>query len=81
MKENPNQDPIRPVCGAKNRRGEACGNWPMANGRCRYHGGLSTGPKTPEGIAKIKAATTKHGAYTADARLFRAMVRLLKAES
>ncbi len=33
----------------------------MRNGRCRLHGGLSTGPKTPEGIERIRRAATKHG--------------------
>jgi hypothetical protein len=28
----------------------------MANGRCRFHGGLSTGPRSPEGKAKVVAA-------------------------
>lgn len=43
------------LCGAKNRRGEQCrirGEvYRCKNGklRCRYHGGLSTGPKTPKG--------------------------------
>src|SRR5699024_12421082 len=31
--------------GAKTRRGEPCKNYAMANGRCRMHGGKSTGPK------------------------------------
>lgn len=29
----------------------------LANGRCKCHGGLSTGPKTSEGKAKIAQAT------------------------
>ena len=32
------------------------------------HGGLSTGPKTAEGIERIRAAVTKHGAYSAAAK-------------
>jgi hypothetical protein len=36
----------------------------MANGRCRLHGGLSTGPKTAEGIKRIQAAVTTHGRRT-----------------
>jgi len=46
-------------CGAKNRRGEPCkimiSTVRCANGkyRCRYHGGLSTGPRTAEGKAKV----------------------------
>jgi hypothetical protein len=34
------------------------------NGRCRVHGGLSTGPKTPEGIERIRQSRTKHGIYS-----------------
>ncbi len=53
----------RPKCGAKTRKGTPCrapAVWdrerdrPM-NGRCRMHGGLSTGPKTPEGRARTLA--------------------------
>ena len=29
----------------------------MANGRCRNHGGLSSGPKTPEGKAAVGKAS------------------------
>jgi hypothetical protein len=54
-----------PRCGAKNRRGEPCQCPGMTNGRCRLHGGLSTGPKTAEGIERIRRAVTKHGRYTA----------------
>ena len=50
----------RPLCGAKTRKGTPCQAPPVwdkehnrpRNGRCRMHGGLSTGPKTPEGKAK-----------------------------
>ncbi|MCL6567277.1 MAG: hypothetical protein K6U09_12770 [Acidobacteriia bacterium] len=31
-------------CGAKTRKGTPCQNNAMANGRCRMHGGKSTGP-------------------------------------
>ncbi len=40
----------------------------MRNGRCRLHGGLSTGPKTPEGIERIRRAVTKHGRFSAAAK-------------
>ncbi|MEY8747019.1 HGGxSTG domain-containing protein [Bacillales bacterium AN1005] len=33
-------------CGAKTRSGEPCKRKALANGRCRLHGGKSTGPKT-----------------------------------
>ncbi len=53
----------RPKCGAKTRAGGKCqapAVWDKAkdkprNGRCRMHGGLSTGPKTPEGKARSLA--------------------------
>ena len=49
-------------CGARTRRGTACQKPPL-NGktRCRLHGGLSTGPRTAEGKARIAAAHWKHG--------------------
>ena len=34
-----------PLCGAKTRSGQPCQNRGMANGRCRMHGGASTGPR------------------------------------
>jgi len=47
----------RPRCGAKIRIGRPCfapvvwdkKNDRARNGRCRFHGGLSTGPRTVEG--------------------------------
>ena len=40
-------------CGAFARStGKPCQAKPLANGRCRNHGGKSTGPKTPEGKKK-----------------------------
>lgn len=43
----------RTPCGAKCRDGHACKNTRIyMNGRCKNHGGLSTGAKTPKGKAK-----------------------------
>ena len=54
-----------PRCGAKTRRGTPCQCPGMrTNGRCRVHGGLSTGPKTPEGLERIRQSRTKHGIYS-----------------
>lgn len=53
-----------PRCGAKTRAGTPCQCPAMANGRCRVHGGLSTGAKTAAGIARISAAVLKNGRYT-----------------
>lgn len=59
----------KPRCGAKTRKGEPCkagALWSERSHRftrCRNHGGLSTGPKTADGIERIRKAVTKHGQY------------------
>ena len=54
-------------CGAKTRKGTACQRPAnKKNGRCRLHGGASTGPKTGAECAIIAKANTKHGNYTKD---------------
>ena len=42
----------------------------MPNGRCRLHGGRSTGPRTEAGRAALAAARTKHGHHGAGSRAF-----------
>lgn len=65
---NPPGDSMKaPRCGAKTRKGTPCQAPAMKNGRCRLHGGKSTGPKTPEGIERIRQAHLKHGMYTKEA--------------
>jgi len=40
----------RPRCGARNRQGKPCAvKVEPGKRRCRFHGGLSTGPKTAAG--------------------------------
>lgn len=68
-------------CGAKTRRGALCRCPGMANGRCRLHGGLSTGPKTAEGIERIRQARFKHGRFTNAARAERRYIRELISAS
>ena len=54
-------------CGAKTRRGTSCQRPAnKKNGRCRVHGGASTGPRTEEGRARIAEANLRHGRYTKD---------------
>jgi hypothetical protein len=60
-----------------NRRGTACRCPAMRNGRCRLHGGLSTGPKTREGIERIRQARLKHGRFTKAAIAERREARLV----
>ena len=54
-------------CLAKTRKGTPCQRPAFKhNGRCRLHGGLSTGAKTAKGLKKISDANLKHGKYTKD---------------
>ena len=47
----------RPTCGARNRQGNSCAVRVVpGKRRCRFHGGLSTGPRTVEGRARIAEA-------------------------
>lgn len=53
-------------CGATTRNGERCRAPAMTNGRCRMHGGRSTGPRTEEGMARLRRARTRHGLRSAE---------------
>jgi hypothetical protein len=94
MTENPRQNPVRsvphwritmpmahasPRCGARTRTGMACKGPAMPNGRCRMHGGSSTGPRTPDGLQRIVKARTVHGGYGAEMRELRRLIRGLRA--
>ena len=37
-------------------------------GRCKLHGGASTGPRTTDGLKRLTEARTKHGKYTKEKR-------------
>jgi hypothetical protein len=51
-----------PRCGARSKRtGKPCQGAAMPNGRCKVHGGKSTGPRTPEGLERSRRANSKHG--------------------
>ncbi|HRO14784.1 MAG TPA: helix-turn-helix transcriptional regulator [Paracoccus sp. (in: a-proteobacteria)] len=50
-------------CGAKTRKGTPCRNKSEpGRQRCKFHGGLSTGARTPEGIARIRDAQRRRWA-------------------
>jgi len=62
---NPSGDYLKsPRCGARARSGGCCRQPAMANGRCRMHGGLSIGPRTPEGLARCRVTRLVHGCRT-----------------
>ena len=60
-----NINPMQSRCGAKTRSGGECSNFGMKNGRCRMHGGKSTG--APKGNQNA----LKHGLYSREAILQR----------
>ena len=79
---NPAGDPSKsPRCGAKTRSGATCrapGVWNRKTGnygRCRMHGGKSTGPRTPEGIERCRKANWKHGERSAEHIAYRRAFR------
>lgn len=68
------------LCGAKSKQNNhAPCRQPAIKGknRCRLHGGLSTGPKTPEGKKRSAEANLKHGYYTKKAILERLKMRMM----
>ena len=62
---NPMHGVYRAICGAKTRSGGACKTSPMTNGRCRMHGGKSTG--APKGNQNA----LKHGRYSNEMNMAR----------
>jgi hypothetical protein len=66
-----------PRCGAKTRKGSPCMGPAMRNGRCRMHGGKSTGPRTPEGVERCRMANWKHGSYSETSPINK-MLRVLR---
>jgi hypothetical protein len=58
--------------------GNPCQAKAMTNGRCKNHGGMSTGPKTPEGRQAIAQATRKRMASGARMRVLEGFYRWLE---
>ena len=64
---NPSGDYLTaPRCGAATRAGACCRQPAMPNGRCRFHGGKSTGPRTANGLRRAQTARLVHGFRTAE---------------
>lgn len=68
-------------CGARTRKRTPCRAPAMVNGRCRMHGGKSTGPRTPEGLERSRKANWKHGYYSAESKAMHLYIRWLLRES
>ena len=65
------------LCGAKNRAGLLCRGPAMKNGRCKFHGGASTGPRTASGLLASQNARRIHGRSSRRARLVGPIIREL----
>ena len=66
-----------PRCGARSKRtGKPCRAAAMPNGRCKVHGGKSTGPRTPEGLERNRRANWKGEAKAERSRVRAAMLAL-----
>ena len=70
-----NEPSAQDRCGARKRAGGICRARALPNGRCRLHGGLSTGPRTPGGLIRSRRANWKHGAYAGSAYLLSYQMR------
>ena len=76
---NPRRDlSTLPCCGARTRQATECRQPAMRNGRCRFHGGHSTGARTVQGKANQIDANTKHGLYGDAGRRLAHLTRMLK---
>src|SRR6476659_7526940 len=65
-----------PRCGARSKRtGKPCRGAAMPNGRCKVHGGKSTGPRTPEGLERSRRANGQHGHFSREAKAERSLLR------
>jgi hypothetical protein len=62
------QPQLGETCGAKTRKGTPCKCKALRNGRCKLHGGMSTGPKTPAG-KRQSAANLPHSVKITPARV------------
>lgn len=68
-------------CGARTRSGGQCQRPAFKSiGRCRLHGGLSSGAKTVEGKNKLKEIHTVHGQYRKEVREQRRLKAAVKRE-
>ena len=66
-------------CGAHARStGHPCQAKALANGRCKNHGGMSTGPKTPAGRQAIAQATRQRMASGQQERALEGFCRWLE---
>jgi hypothetical protein len=70
---------LKKNCGAHARStGKPCQAKALPNGRCKNHGGMSTGPKTPEGRQAIAQATRQRMASGQRIRVLEGFYRWLE---
>ena len=70
---------LKAKCGAYSRStGNTCQAKALANGRCKNHGGMSTGPNTPKGRQSIAEATRQRMASGGCVRVLEGFYRWLE---
>ena len=70
-----------PACGAKTRSGVPCRALAMRNGRCRMHGGASTGARTAAGLERVRTVGLVHGGRSKEMAEFRRRLREMQADA
>jgi len=72
LRQSVGRPPYRAALRRRHKGPRGCRQPAMANGRCRLHGGTSTGPRTAAGLARSRAARLVHGHRSAEAIALRA---------
>ena len=67
-----NRSKPKPICGARKKTGERCRCKSLHRGnKCKWHGGLSTGARTPEGKARaIQAMRAGYAKWLSEKNLY-----------
>ena len=69
-------------CDAKTRKGTVCQKPPLTGkARCRLHGGLSTGPKTLEGKARLAELERSRAAQIAEEKALKQMAEATRLKA
>ncbi len=70
---------LHPHCGALKRKGGICKGKAMKNGKCRLHGGKSTGSITQAGKEKCANANFKSGLHSKEIMEMRKLINSKKS--
>lgn len=76
--KKPDAATAKPRCGAKKKTGGLCARFPGPNGRCKMHGGASTGPPIKHGRRSkyVRYLGTRFAELVADAQILESLDEL-----